>query len=340
MLEKPNSLLVDFLLDAEYIVYFVPPNISVRHRPRRSKSDRGDAHLLASLLWRDDPECRQIAVVSSLCHQLRQVVAAHDSLQAQLQRLGGQLRHHLKRYYPAILTIFRKPTQPLTYAFLEDFPDPHTDFTLLDLKRFFAAQRYRYSERIEGHLQVLLSERPTRQDTGGEQSRTAATVAVLRTLDQQIRALHKQLVRLFRAHPNATWIRSLPGVGELNGARLLARLGDNRSRFEDVAMLRATAGTVPITRSSGKRRSVHFRQDCSRPLRKVCYDLAMKSKAKSPWARGYFEAQRARGHSAIRANRALANRWVGIIWKLWETDVLYDDAKHLTNCQHTERAIA
>jgi transposase len=141
--------------------------------------------------------------------------------------------------------------------------------------------------------------------------------------------------RLFRQHPHYNWIKSLPGVGHLNGARLLARLGDNRNQFDDVDMLRATAGTVPITRSSGKRRSVHFRQACSRPLRKIFYDIAMKSKAKSPWAKEYFQSQRARGHAPARANRALANRWVGIIWKLWETSEMYDESKHQTNRQRT-----
>jgi hypothetical protein len=196
---------------------------------------------------------------------------------------------------------------------------------------FFSGQKYRYPERVESHHNILQSEAPTKQNTHGEQLGTAAMVAILKTIDAQMRKLRREMNRLFRQHPSYSWIKSLPGVGDLNGARLLARLGDNRERFQNLAMLRGTAGTVPITRSSGKRRSVHFRQECSHPLRKICYDLAMKSKAKSAWAKAYFKAQRERGHKASRANRALANRWVGIIWKLWETGEMYDEAKHQAN---------
>lgn len=338
ILERPTGLLVDYLMDVGYPVYFVPPTISVTHRPRKSKSDRGDAYMLANLLWRNDDECRLVVRSTDLCQQIRQVVVAHDKMQRESQRLGAQLRNHLKNYYPAILKMFSTPNQPLTYAFLEAFPDPHeaAQASLEELQGFFSGQKYRYSQRIESHLETLQRDTPTRLNTHGDQLGTAALVAVLKTTDEQIRILRREMHRLFRQHPNYNWIKSLPGVGDLNGARLLARLGDNRDPFEDVDMLRATAGTVPITRSSGKRRSVHFRQACSRPLRKIFYDLAMKSKAKSAWAKDYFEAQLARGHAPARANRALANRWVGIVWKLWETGEMYNEAKHQANREQAD----
>jgi len=339
ILERPSGMLVDFLLAAGWLVSFVPPTVSVVHRPRRSKSDRGDAYLLANLLWRGDEECRPVVRSSDLCQQLKRVVVTHDKLQRELQRHGARLRHHLKAYYPAVIQMFRKTTQPLTYAFLETFPDPHkaAQASMGELHAFFSRLKYRYPEKIASHMAILQAETPVKQNTYGDQLGTAALVAVLKTIDGQMRKLRREMDRLFRQHPSYGWIKSLPGVGDLNGARLLARLGDNRERFQDLAMLRSTAGTVPITRSSGKRHSVHFRQECSRPLRKVCYDMAMKSKRYSAWATAYFEAQRERGHRASRANRALANRWLSIIWKLWETGEMYDEDKHRANRQQAEQ---
>jgi transposase len=335
LLERPNGLLVDFLLQNHWPTYFIPPNISAAHRPRRGKTDRGDAYLLASLMRQDHPDCRLIIRHSPLWQQLRQVVSGHDKLQRELQRVALQLRYHLKQYYPAVLAVFRKTQQPITYAFLETFPDPHqvTQVTLPELCAFFTARRYRYMERVATHWELLRKERPTLLVTTGHQLHTAALVAVAKVIDQQLRGLRRELGRLFRQHPDATWLRSLPGLGELNAARLLARLGDNRASFKSVDVLRATAGTVPITRSSGKRHAVLFRRECSHPLRKTFYDLAMKSKRYSPWAKSYFESQITRGHARARANRALANRWVGIVWKLWQTRAMYDEAVHQANRQ-------
>lgn len=333
LLERPDGLLIDYLLQQQWPVYFVPPNISASHRPRRGKTDRGDAYLLASLLRRSDPDCRLIVRNSVLCDQLRQVVIAHDKLQNELKRLALQLRYVLKQYYPAVLEIFRKPQQPLTYAFLETFPDPHqiAHVSLTQLQAFFSQRRYRYPERIATHLDVLQKEPPTLTDTRAFQLHAAAFVAVMKTIDTQIRHLFREMKRLLRQHPDHMWLLSIPGLGELNASRLLVRLGDNRDAFKSLDILRATAGTVPITRSSGKKRSVHFRRECSHPLRKAFYDLAMNSKRYAPWANSYFDAQIARGHSRPRANRALANRWVGIIWKLWHNREIYDEKVHQAN---------
>jgi transposase len=304
LLERPNGLLVDFLVQHRWPIYFIPPNISVLYRPRRSKSDRGDAYLLAGLIWRNDPECRLVVQSSDLCRQLQQIVGIYDKLHREQQRLALQLRYQLKQYYPAVLTVFRKPQQPLTYAFLEAFPDPHQmrQTPLQTLEDFFTAQRYRYRERIAAHWTRLREEAPLSTNTAGYQAGVAAIVAIMQALDAQMRHLKREMSKLYHQHPDYAWLKTLPGLGDLNGARLLARLGDNRARFADPDTLRANAGTAPITRSSGKQHLVQFRKECSHPLRKIFYDVAMNSKAKSAWANDYFKSQLDRGHARTRAD--------------------------------------
>jgi transposase len=335
LIERPEGRLVNFLLQHRWPVYFIPPNISAAQRPRRSKTDRGDAYLLAMLLKNNHPDCRLIQHSSGLCDELRQVVRTHDRLHRELQRLALQLRYQLKQYYPAILKVFRKPQQPLTYAFLTAFPDPAAFQTLPfgEFQAFFVQQRYRYRERVAHHWEVFRQESALTRPTRGYQLAAAATMTLMTVLDQQLRQLKREMGCLFQQHPDAVWWQSFPGLGVLNAARLLVEVGDNRLAFPDVESLRTRAGTVPITRSSGKRRSVHFRRDCSRPLRKAFTDLAMNSKKKSAWAKSYFDAQIVRGHSRPRANRALANRWAGIVWKLWQTGDKYDEQVHQSNRQ-------
>ena len=91
---------------------------------------------------------------------------------------------------------------------------------------------------------------------------------------------------------------------------------DERTRFPNVNVLQTTAGTVPVTRRSGKSKSVEFRSACSHKIRKAVDDLSRQSVKKSNWARAYYNAQIEQGHGATRAYRALGNRWPSIIWKL------------------------
>ena len=117
----------------------------------------------------------------------------------------------------------------------------------------------------------------------------------------------------------------------LTPARMLAWIGDDRSRFPTAKDLQAVAGTVPITRLSGKTKVIEFRTACSHQLRSTVDDLARQSVRHSGWARAYFQQQKDQGHSAARSYRALANRWMKIIWTLWQRRGRYDEAVHVAN---------
>ncbi|MEO1644788.1 MAG: transposase, partial [Chloroflexota bacterium] len=148
----------------------------------------------------------------------------------------------------------------------------------------------------------------------------------------QKNALTREMKKVFLSHPDADWWLSIPGTkGPLTPARMLAWVGDNRSRFPSAKVLQAIAGTVPVTRRSGKTKVVEFRTACSHPLRSAVDDLARQSTRHSGWARAYFQQQLDKGHSAARSYRALANRWLKIIWTLWQCQEMYDEAKHVAN---------
>lgn len=153
----------------------------------------------------------------------------------------------------------------------------------------------------------------------------------MKTVHQQLSQLTRQIQHTFAAHPDAEWWQSFPGAGPLTAPRLLAAIGDNPAAFPSYQALQATAGTVPITRQGGQKRVVKFRWACSHPLRKAATDLACNSIRESGWARSYFYNQRALGHSRARAYRALANRWLRIIWTVRQRGEFYDEARHIAN---------
>jgi hypothetical protein len=141
----------------------------------------------------------------------------------------------------------------------------------------------------------------------------AALVATLCCLNEQVAALERQLAARFAAHRDAAIIRSQPGLGVVLGARVLAEFGDDPHRYATAKGRKAFAGTAPVTRTSGLRRTVVARAACNQRLVDACYLWAFAALTASPGARRCYDGHRARGASHHQALRALGNRLVGIL---------------------------
>jgi hypothetical protein len=137
------------------------------------------------------------------------------------------------------------------------------------------------------------------------------------------------LGRLFAQHPAAPIFSSLPGAGDLLAPALLVKFGDQRDRFATPGAVQALAGTCPVTARSGKKRLIKFRQGCDKEFRRIAQQFARASLGKSGWADAYWQEVRPHCASDSHAYRILANRWLAIIWKLWQTEQPYDEAYHL-----------
>ena len=153
----------------------------------------------------------------------------------------------------------------------------------------------------------------------------AALVAVIAELTTQIARLETELADRFEQHPDAKIIRSLPGLGMILGARVLAEFGDDPNRYADAKSRKNYAGTSPITRASGKHRVVLARYARNRRLADACYLWAFAALTASPGARAFYDQRRAAGDTHNRALRALANRLVGILHGCLRHHTLYDE---------------
>lgn len=335
-IERSDGLLVDWLSHQPWSVYITPPIITHRRRPRRAKDDRGDAFLLAYLLRVDDPECRPLEQRGEIVEHLRQLLRAYDAVLEEQRRLGNRLIYQLKQYYPAALKAFCRAYNLISLAFLERYPTPDQAraATMDELSEFLRANNYR-GKKLDAKLvelhHVSQSPSPKASVQAGLATHVLVLVPLLRHLFHSRHTLEKQILSLFPTHPDALWWTLFPGSQELTAARLLAWIGDDRNRFSSASALQAVAGTVPVTRRSGKGHTVEFRTACSHKLRKAVDNLARQSVKHSDWARAYFNSQIARGHGEVRAYRALANRWLSIIWKLWQTGEVYDERVHVAN---------
>jgi hypothetical protein len=94
---------------------------------------------------------------------------------------------------------------------------------------------------------------------------------------------------------------------------VLGEFGDDPDRYDDGKARRNYAGTSPVTRASGKKRTVTARYVRNRHLADACYHWAFCALSASPGARTFYDEHRAKNESHDQALRVLANRLVGIL---------------------------
>jgi transposase len=333
--ETDRGLFVAALIAAGYQVYAVNPASTAKYRTRHStsgaKSDPGDAKVLADLARTDAHNHRQVAGDSELAEAVKTLARAHQGLVWTRQRQTNQLRSTLREFYPAALEAFSDLTSSDAIAVLQVAPTPEQGRRLSRSKIAAALRRGGRQRRIEPRaveIQTALRseqlEAPTLvADAMG--TIVASLVTIVDTLQTQIGLLEAQLGEHFEMHPDAKIIRSLPGLGMILGARVLAEFGDDPNRYDDAKCRKNYAGTSPITRASGKHRIVLARYARNRRLADACYQWAFAAITASPGARTFYDQRRAAGDTHHRALRALGNRLVGILHGCLRHQTLYDE---------------
>jgi transposase len=323
-IETDRGLLVGALLAAGFQVYAVNPHTMSRYRGRhgssRAKSDRGDAKVLANLVRTDRHNHRPVAGDSPLAEAVKLLARAHQNLIWSRQRQVNALRSALREFYPgALAALGAQLAEPEALAVLELAPTPEQGqrLTRAAVRRALvgAGRRRNLQARVVAVHDALSAPQLAAPEPVAAAYRevVGALVAVLHCLNEQVAALERQLAARFGAHPEAGIVRSLPGLGTVLGARVLAEFGDDPHRYATAKGRKAFAGTAPITRSSGLRTVVVARAACNQRLVDACYLWAFAALTASPGARRCYDAHRARGQTHHQALRALGNRLVGIL---------------------------
>ncbi len=340
-LETAHNLLIDYLwLHGYEQVYVVPPAVTrasqKRYRQSGARTDESDAFLLADLLRTSRHQLHPWRPDSLLTRSIRAQVRLIDGLTRTSVSLCNRLRSLLTRYHPAPLQAFGSLQTQFALTFIHAYPTPESvqNLTLPELRSFARAQQYTrrsYLPKLFARLQGSLP--PVEEATSQIFAGHAPVLANLlkETLQAKKQAL-RDLCYLFEQHPDREIYQSLPGAGEYLAPALLTKLGDDRERFPNAASVQSLAGTCPVTERSGKRRVVMFRRACDRSFRHIAVQWARHSLRSSAWANGYWQRVRPRSQSTSHAYRCLANRWLAVLWKLWQTGQPYDEEYHLQQC--------
>ena len=335
-IERGDGPVVGALLEAGVTVVVITPNqvknLRSRYGSAGNKDDRFDAFVLADTLRTDRARLRPLEPDSPATVSLRSAVRARRDLVAHRVAVCNQLRAHLQGCFPGAVGLFADPDSPVSLAFLARF-DCQDRADWLSPRRMAAwLASTGYCGRADPavlHARLTAAPRGAAGEHGTAEAHvTRALLAVLATLNEQIKALATQISEQLALHADQHVFTSLPRSGRVRAARLLAEIGDCRARFPTPESLACLAGVAPSTRQSGKIRAVGFRWACDKQLRDAVTDFAGDSRRASPWAAKLYDDAIARGKDHPHAVRIVARAWLYVIWHCWQDGVAYDPARH------------
>lgn len=337
--ETSRGPLVHALLEhAAVVLYPVNPRSMKRFRetftPSGAKDDAPDAALLLSLLAKHRAALRPWVPADPAVRALARLVASRRQAVDARTKVVQQLTAALKEYYPQALAWAGDDlSAPMACAFLQQWPTLAAvqRARRTTLRHFYTRHNCRSAEKIDARLTAIAEATALTTDP----AIIEPSVLVVRMLVAQLEALAPSLAHFeaeiatrFAAHPDAALFEALPGSGPALAPRLLAVFGADRTRFTCASEVQQLAGIAPVTKKSGRTRLVHWRWAVPAFVRQTFHEFAQHSIKRSAWARAYFVQQRARGLSKHAAFRALAFKWIRIIWRCWQDRTRYDEARY------------
>jgi len=339
ILEQSRGALVYILGKYAHLVLFpVHPTTAARYRkvfsPSGAKDDPRDAESMLDLLLHHRGQLRRWRPDTVANRHLQRLVEHRRVMVNESTRQNNRLTACLKMYFPQVLQWFDDLDTPVVGDLLKRWPtlqelqraQPGT------LKKFFSQHNSRSEKRISERIQAIYQAVPATNDEAvllGETAVARGLAALLKTLRENIESLDMQIARLVAEHPDAPIFASLPGAGAVTVPRLIVAFGSDRDRYDSAYQVQCYSGIAPITAASGKSKWVHFRWACPKFLRQTFHEYAFLSLRGSEWAKAYYDQQRKNDKSHPAAVRALANKWIRIIFRCWKDKKTYDEATYM-----------
>lgn len=350
-IETDQGAVVYALLERPWVTVFpIHPATSTRHRtmfrPSGAADDMPDALVLLSLLQHHRERLRPLQPDTEATRTLARLVQARRKAVDQRTLLSNQLTSTLKDYFPQALELVGEDlAAPMALDFLHRWPRL-TDAQAakaITLRNFYHRHNVRRPERIQSRLDLLRSARLLTHDAAVIEVSVRVVrmlVAELRVLAEHIAEFEDAIAETFAEHPEKSLFSELPGAGPTLAPRLLAAFGTQRDQYPEAASMQRYFGVAPVTEKSGSRAWIHWRWNAPTFTRQTLVEWAGQTVVFCPWAKAYFERQRAKKmrHHAIL--RALAFKWLRILWRCWQTRQDYDQEKYLRQLEKRRSPIA
>lgn len=353
-LEQSRGSLVYALMRYEFLVLFpINPKQLARYReaisPSGAKDDPTDAVLLADFMQRHQSQLRAwrpddvtTRTLNLLSETRRQTVDLRKAL-------GQRLRQRLKEFFPLALQLLS--TQPIHSPWFLKLLSECPTFAKLrrasprKLERLLPHRRRKANpEDTHDHpwTTLIRGAQPLVTDEAvilNSRMEVETLVPQLELLNQSIARYDAEIAKSLEQHPDAELFRSVPGAGPSLTPRLIGAFGTDRKRFEKANAVQEFSGIAPVTKRSGQTETVHRRRACSKFLRQTFHELADHSRKSSVWAAAYYRMLRDKGKRHHASLRALAFKWIRILFRCWQERVPYNEQRYLQRLAQTQSPI-
>jgi transposase len=334
ILEQGKGALLNVLMGCEFLVlYVINPKALSCYREAfygsRAKSDPVDAELMRDMVRQNPGRFRAWRPDDVLTRSLRLMTEGRRNLVNQTTALTNQLTALLKAYYPQALRWIGALDTLWACDFLDQWP------TLQALQHSNRRQILRFYEKhprrfldLDQQIQQFHQALPLTSDEAVLEYSTLMVQALtpqLRALLNSIDEFDRKIAEVFRKHPDRPIFESFPGAGAALAPRLTAAFGADRDRYEAASEMQQFSGIAPVTEKSGKQHWVHWRMACPKFIRQTFHEFADHSRHWSGWAKDYYHLQRERGKQHNAAIRALAYKWIRILFRCWKKHVPYQE---------------
>lgn len=339
VIEQSRGALVNALTATDQFQLFpINPKQLAKYRealhPSGRKNDPGDAELLARFLENHPDRLREWQPDSEHTRRIAYLVEFRRKLVEERKRVTQRLSATLAEYFPFVLEHFpKKLASPLITTLLKRWG------TLQALKRpklrtleaFFKEHGVQTESRRRELAQAVRAAEPLTRDAAILSSHAAYAQSLAKQLADLVASIEQfdeQLAEAVAQHEDEPLFRSLPGAGDALVPRLIAAFGSDRDRYASAAELQNCTGIAPVTVQSGKQRIVKRRVACPKFLRQTFHEFADHARKWSPWSKVWYGRQRDAGMKHHAAVRALAFKWIRIIFRLWKNRETYSEQRY------------
>ncbi|MCP4243706.1 MAG: IS110 family transposase [bacterium] len=362
-MESPHGTMIEALVDSGASAYHLNPKQLDRFRDRRSvagaKDDDLDAWVLADSLRTDTKLFREVPLLGEHTQALRATSRTYKSLTVQALGVASQIREHLQRYFPQLLSLGRLHNERWLWELIRAAPTPAKAAKLRPCRvRAILTRRNIRRHDADTIVQRLratpIPVAPGVADAAAESVLTL--LPVLEVLYQQslvclarLEALmlptesgekeqsdgrregtaesqsHKAMLR------DAALLQTLPGIGIRTGAVVLAE-GHVALQARDYRAFRRLSGVAPVSRRTGgkaRKPMVSMRRARNSSLAAAVHLWGEIAVRHDEHSKAHYARLRAAGHNHARSVRGVTDRLCKVAIGMLKSGQPYDPKRRL-----------
>ncbi|MBN1501741.1 MAG: IS110 family transposase [Spirochaetes bacterium] len=331
--ELPHGPLVDYLHYKNYKLYSLNPLKVKRFKELKTisgnKSDEIDSLAIAQYLQSNIRNTRELTYNSSEIERLKLLSVVHDRITRDHTRHINKLHFCIRQYYPIQEVLFSSFGCIVQLEMIKKYPvfEVLKQAKAEELTAFLKTHSYRNQayinkiiKKIQEHRQLISKDVESIYQIEAE-----LLCNILRDLNTSLKKIEKEMNIICDNHRLGKYIKSLPGAGHILSCKILALFGDQKNRFDNYNQPQCLFGTAPKNYQSGQFHKVLMRKSCDKNAKSLLYKFAFSTLRYSDWSRKYYDKQRSKGKLHSVSIRALSNKWVKIIFKIWKDEIFYED---------------